>query len=315
MKFFGKTPNFNFMNPRARLINASISAVLVLGSILSFATQGFNLGLDFKGGIQLELAYSKPVEISKVRQVISELGFTESVIQNMGSAQLVSIRLPIKDDTSDAKITNKVVATLREKTDPDLEIRQQDFVGAKMGSELRDDGGIAMLIVFAGIFIYVYLRFEWRSSLAAIMATLHDVIITAGFFSVFQWPFDLTVLAALLAVIGYSLNDTVVVYDRIRENFRKLRTGTPADVVNSSMNQTLSRTIITSFVTLLALIAMFFWGGEVLLPFSTAMIIGIGVGTYSSIYVASSAALWLGLERTHLLPVTKEGDKVIDEMP
>lgn len=315
MKFFGKTPNFNFMNPRARVINASMSAILVLGSILSFATQGFNLGLDFKGGIQLELGYSKPVEISKVRQVISELGFTESVIQNMGSAQLVSIRLPIKDDSSDAKITNSVVAALKEKTDPNLEIRQQDFVGAKMGSELRDDGGIAMLIVLAGIFIYVYLRFEWRSSLAAIMATLHDVIITAGFFSVFQWPFDLTVLAALLAVIGYSLNDTVVVYDRIRENFRKLRTGTPTDVVNSSMNQTLSRTIITSFVTLLALIAMFFWGGDVLLPFSTAMIIGIGVGTYSSIYVASSAALWLGLERTHLLPVTKEGDKVVDEMP
>jgi preprotein translocase subunit SecF len=315
MKFFGKTPNFNFMHARARVINAFISIVLVLGSILSFATQGFNLGLDFKGGIQLELGYSKPVEISAVRQVVAELGFTESVIQNMGSTQLVSIRLPIQEENNDANITNKVVAALKEKTDPNLEVRQQDFVGAKMGSELRDDGGIAILIVLAGIFLYVYLRFEWRSSLAAILATLHDVIITAGFFSVFHWPFDLTVLAALLAVIGYSLNDTVVVYDRIRENFRKLRTGTPTEVVSASMNQTLSRTLMTSFVTLLAIIAMFVWGGEVLRPFSTAMIIGIGVGTYSSIYVASSTALWLGLERTHLLPVIKESDKVVDEMP
>lgn len=315
MKFFGRTPNFRFMQMRVRQVNAVISTLLVITSIVSFVVLGFNLGLDFKGGIQLELAYSKPVEISQVRQVVSEMGFAEAVIQNMGSAQLVSIRLPIPAEDTDAHITNRVVTELKLKTDPGLEVRQQDFVGAKMGAELRDDGGIALLIVLAAIFIYVYLRFEWRSSLAALIATLHDVIITAGCFSLFHLPFDLTVLAALLAVIGYSLNDTVVVYDRIRENFRKMRTGTPVDIVNSSMNQTLSRTIMTSFVTLLAIVAMFIWGGEVLRPFSIALMIGIGVGTYSSIYVASSAALWLGLERTHLLPVTKESDKAVDEMP
>lgn len=315
MKFLGKVPNINFMLKRARLQNAILSTILVCLSLGSFIVQGFNLGLDFKGGMQLELGYSKPVQINEVRQVITDLGFSESVIQFMGSNQLVSIRIPIPSDSTDAKVTDKVVAALKAKTDPQLQVRQQDFVGAKMGEELRDDGGIAMLIVFAGIFIYVYLRFEWRTSLAAIIATLHDVIITAGCFSLFHWPFDLTVLAALLAVIGYSLNDTVVVYDRIRENFRKMRTGTPVEIVNSAMNQTLSRTIMTSFVTLLALIAMFIWGGEVLHPFSVAMIIGIAVGTYSSIYVASSAALALGLERTHLMPVQKEADKAVDELP
>ncbi|MBI3561880.1 MAG: protein translocase subunit SecF [Gammaproteobacteria bacterium] len=315
MKLFGKTPNFRFMQPRVRVVNAAISVVLVVVSIVSFVLYGFNLGLDFKGGIQLELAYSKPVEISQVRQVVAELGFTEAVIQSMGSTRLVSIRLPVPAEDTDAHITNQVVEALKQKTDPGLEVRQQDFVGAKMGAELRDDGGTALLIVLGAIFVYVFLRFEWRSSLAALIATLHDVIITAGCFSLFHWPFDLTVLAALLAVIGYSLNDTVVVYDRIRENFRKMRGGTPVDIVNSSMNQTLSRTIITSFVTLLAIVAMFVWGGEVLRPFSIALMIGIGVGTYSSIYVASSVALWLGLERIHLLPVVKEGSKAMDDSP
>lgn len=315
MKFFGKVPTFNFMRPSTRMVNAAISIILVVGSIVSFATQGFNLGLDFRGGIQIEVAYGKPVEIGTVREAVNGLGFHESVIQHIGSAQVVSIRLPIQGDEDGAKISNQVIDTLKEKTDAGLEVRQQDFVGAKMGEELRDDGGIAMLLVLAGIFIYVFIRFEWRSSLAAIVATLHDVIITAGCFSFFQWPFDLTVLAALLAVIGYSLNDTVVVYDRIRENFRKMRAGTATEIVNAAMNQTLSRTIITSFVTLLALIAMFFFGGEVLWPFSTAMIIGIVIGTYSSIYVATSMALWLGLERAHLMPVVKETDKTLDEMP
>lgn len=313
MKFLGKVPNFNFM--RVRLHNAILSAILVSVSIASFVVQGFNLGLDFKGGVQLEIGFSQPVEVNTVRQVIVAAGYDEAVVQHIGSARNVSIRLPLRDGASDVQVSERVIVALKEKTDPKLEVRQQDFVGAKMGAELRDDGGIAMLIVFAGILIYVLIRFEWRSAVAAILATLHDVIITAGCFSLFQWPFDLTVLAALLAVVGYSLNDTIVVYDRIRENFRKMRKGTALQITNSAMNQTLSRTIMTSFVTLLSLVAIYLVGGEVLQPFALALIIGIVVGTYSSIYVATSAALALGLERVHLLPAAKENTDKLSDTP
>jgi preprotein translocase subunit SecF len=313
MKFLGKVPNFNFM--RTRPHNAVLSAVLVITSIASFIFQGFNLGLDFKGGVQIEIGYGQPVEVNTVRQAIAAAGFDEAVIQHIGSARNVSIRIPLREGISDVVVSQRVVAILKEKTDPRLEVRQQDFVGAKMGAELRDDGGIAMLIVFAGILIYVLIRFEWRSAVAAIIATLHDVIITAGCFSLFQWPFDLTVLAALLAVVGYSLNDTIVVYDRIRENFRKMRKGTALQITNSAMNQTLSRTIMTSFVTLLSLVAIYLVGGEVLQPFALALIIGIVVGTYSSIYVATSAALAMGLERIHLLPAAKENTDKLSDTP
>ena len=313
MKFFGKVPNFNFM--RARPHNAVLSVVLVITAITSFIVQGFNLGLDFKGGIQLEIGYSQPVEVNTVREAIIGAGFGEAVVQHIGSARNVAIRIPLREGASDVQVSLRVVEVLREKTDPKLEVLQQDFVGAKMGEELRDDGGIALLIVFAGILIYVLIRFEWRSGVAAIIATLHDVIITAGCFSLFQWPFDLTVLAALLAVIGYSLNDTIVVFDRIRENFRKMRKGTAIQITNAALNQTLSRTIMTSFVTLLSLVAIYAFGGEVLQPFALALIIGIVVGTYSSIYVATSSVLALGLERVHLLPAAKENTDKLSDTP
>ncbi len=313
MKFLGKVPNFNFM--RTRPHNAVLSAVLIITAIASFIIQGFNLGLDFKGGVQLEIGYSQPVEVNTVRQAIAAAGFNEAVIQHIGSARNVAIRLPLHEGSSDVQVIQRVIEVLKEKTDPKLEVRQQDFVGAKIGEELRDDGGIAMLIVFAGILVYVLIRFEWRSAVAAIIATLHDLIITAGCFSLFQWPFDLTVLAALLAVVGYSLNDTIVVYDRIRENFRKMRKGTALQITNSAMNQTLSRTIVTSFVTLLSLVAIYFVGGEVLQPFALALFIGIVVGTYSSIYVATSTALALGLERVHLLPAAKENTDKLSDTP
>jgi len=305
MKFFSKTPNFDFIGKRK--IGFVLSAVLITTSIVSLATNWLNLGLDFKGGILVEVGYSKPVSAEEVRKSLTKEGFEDAVVQQIGaSGQNLTIRISEQADVSKVEVSNAVIAALQKYTEDQIDVRRREFVGAKVGEELRDDGGIAMLLALAGIMLYVMMRFEWRFALGAIVATVHDVVITLGFFSVFRLNFDLTVLAALLAVIGYSLNDTIVVYDRIRENFRKMRKGTTMEITNSSLNQTLSRTIITSFTTLLVLIAMFFWGGDMIRPFSIALIVGIVVGTYSSIYVASTMVLALKIQRAHLMPVTKE---------
>lgn len=305
MKFFKKTPNFDFIGKRK--IGFVLSVILVGASFFSLATSWLNLGLDFKGGILVEVGYSKPISAEDVRQTLSKAGFSDATVQQIGaSGQNLTIRISEQENVSKVEVSNNVVAALQKATEDQIDVRRREFVGAKVGEELRDDGGIAMLIALAGIMIYVMLRFEWRFATGAIVATIHDVIITLGFFSVFRISFDLTVLAALLAVIGYSLNDTIVVYDRIRENFRKMRKGTTAEITNVSLNQTLSRTFITSFTTLLVLIMMYFFGGDLIQPFAIALIIGIVVGTYSSIYVASSMVLALKIERTHMIPVTKE---------
>lgn len=309
MRIFKKVPNFDFLG-RGRYA-AILSVVLVSTSIGSLIYQGLNLGLDFKGGIQIELGYQHVIQPETIRKELSANGYEGAVVQSIGqSGKDVTISIADKGQLSRAQVTNKVIALLQKDSKDQIDVRRRDFVGSKVGKELRDKGGIAMLLALGGIMIYVMLRFEWRFALGAIVATIHDVLITVGFFSVFQWPFDLTVLAALLAIIGYSLNDTVVVYDRIRENFRKMRKGTTLQITNAAMNQTLSRTVMTSFTTLLVVSAMFFFGGESIRGFSLALIIGIIVGTYSSIYVASAMVLALKIDRSHLMPVTRqtEGD-------
>jgi len=305
MKFFSRVPNFDFIGKRK--IGFVLSAVLVIGSIFFLSTRWLNLGLDFKGGILVEVGYSKPVSAEEVRQSLNTEGFSDAVVQQIGpSGQNLTIRISEQENVSKVEVSNNVVAALQKHTQDKVEVRRREFVGAKVGEELRDDGGIAMLIALGGILVYVMLRFEWRFAVGAIVATIHDVVITMGFFSVFRISFDLTVLAAILAVIGYSLNDTIVVYDRIRENFRKMRKGTTMEITNASLNQTLSRTIITSFTTVLVVIMMYLFGGDLIQPFAIALIVGIVVGTYSSIYVASSMVLALKIERTHLIPVAKE---------
>ncbi len=309
MRIFKQVPNFDFLG-KGRYA-AALSFLLVAGSIGSLIMQGLNLGLDFKGGIQIEVGYQNPINAETVRKQLAAAGFDDVVVQSIGeTGKDLTISIADKGKLSKVAVSTKVIATLQQNSKEKIDVRRRDFVGSKVGKELRDKGGIAMLLALGGILVYVMLRFEWRFALGAIVATIHDVLITIGFFSVFQWPFDLTVLAAVLAIIGYSLNDTVVVYDRIRENFRKIRKGTTLSITNAAMNQTLSRTIMTSFTTLLVVSAMYFFGGESIRPFSLALIIGIIVGTYSSIYVASAMVIALKVDRSHLMPVTKqtEGD-------
>lgn len=305
MRFFSKAPNIDFVTKRKFALLLSLA--LFVGSLVTLSTNWLNLGLDFKGGILLEVGYPQEIEVEAVRSALSRNGFRDAVVQHIGpSGKLVTIRISEQENSSKVEISNKVLEVLRVNTSQEIEIRRREFVGAKVGEELRDDGGIAMLIAIGGILIYVMLRFEWRFAVGAITALIHDVFITLGFFSVFKWNFDLTVLAALLAVIGYSLNDTIVVYDRIRENFRKMRKGTTLEITNASLNQTLARTMVTSLTTLVVLVAMYLLGGELIRPFAIALIIGVLVGTYSSIFVASSMVLALKIDRSHLIPVHKE---------
>ena len=308
MRIFKQVPNIDFLG-RGKYA-ATLSIVLVVVSIGSLFMQGLNLGLDFKGGIQIEIGYQKPITTESVRKQLASAGYEDVVVQSIGeTGKDLTISIADKGNLSKADVSNKVIAALQKNTADKIDVRRRDFVGAKVGKELRDDGGIAMLLALGGIMIYVMFRFEWRFALGAIVATIHDVVITIGFFSVFQWPFDLTVMAAILAIIGYSLNDTVVVYDRIRENFRKMRKGTTLEITNTAMNQTLSRTIMTSFTTFLVVLAMYLFGGASIQPFSLALIIGIIVGTYSSIYVASAMVIALKVERTHLMPMTKQTEE------
>ncbi len=302
----------DFMSKRKLAI--TLSVVLLLISIASLATRGLNFGIDFTGGTLIELGYQESADLSGVRSALDEGGFSGATVQHFGTSRDVLIRLMPTGESS-ADLSTRVLDALKVEGD-DIELRRVEFVGPQVGDELTQDGGLAMLAALAGILIYVYLRFEIRFSLGAVMALVHDVVITLGVFSVLQISFDLTVLAAVLAVIGYSLNDTIVVYDRIRENFRKMRKGTPEEIINSSVTQTLSRTIMTSVTTLLVLASLFVFGGEIIHAFSQALIIGVLVGTYSSIYVASSLALILGVSKEDLMPVEKEGaDAEEDVLP
>jgi len=286
-----------------------LSATLMLGSIVSLATLKLNVGIDFTGGSIIEVGYPQPVELEPIRSALEAGGFADAIVQHFGSADEVLIRL-VPDKKSDkAEISTRVIGILKKVAgDSNIDVRRVDFVGPQVGDELTEDGGLAVLYSLIAILIYVGFRFEYRFSFGAVAALIHDVLITLGVFSVFQLNFDLTVLAAILAVIGYSLNDTIVVFDRVRENFRKIRKTPPLEIVNMSINQTFSRTLMTSFTTLLVLIALFFLGGEVIHAFATALIVGIVVGTYSSIYVASTAALALGVSRSDLMLTEKDSE-------
>ena len=305
MQIFKKAPNFDLMGKRRYAI--AFSLLLITVSIGSLAVRGLNYGLDFTGGTLIEVGYTQAVDLQKVRTTLDKAGFGDAVVQHFGTARDVLVRLaPRVGEESDA-LGDQILKVLNADSDSEVKMRRQEFVGPQVGDELRDQGGLAMIIALAFILVYVMARFEYRFALGAIIALVHDVLIVLGLFALFQWDFDLTVMAAVLAVIGYSLNDTIVVFDRIRENFRKMRKDSPLVVINTSLNQTLSRTLMTSITTLMVVLAMFFLGGELIHSFSLALIIGILVGTYSSIYVASTAALALKITSTSLMPVQKEG--------
>jgi len=298
--------NWNFMGKRR--IAVVVSMTLILVSIVSFIARGFNFGIDFTGGILVEVQYQKPVELNEVRTALEKGGFTKAVVQYFGTAHDVLIRVPPGEEGHSAQVSTAILNALHQGSGGNgVEQRRVEFVGPQVGDELANDGGLALLVALFGIFIYIMIRFEWRFAVGAIVATLHDVIVTVGLFSVTGLEFDLTVLAAVLAVIGYSVNDTVVVFDRIRENFRKMRKAEPVIAMNEAINQTLSRTTITSVVTLLAVLALLFFGGDLIRNFSIALVAGIIIGTFSSIYVASAIALWLGVSKADLMPVKKEG--------
>jgi len=300
-------PKIDFVGKRTYAI--VVSLMLMAVSIFSLSTQGLKLGIDFTGGTLIEVGYQEGVDLLVVRNTLDEAKFKSANVQYFGSTKEILIRLK-PQDISSAKLSSKIIRLLGD----DVDIRRVEFVGPKVGEELTNDGGLAMLYALIGILIYVAFRFEYRFALGSISALIHDVIITLGVFSLLQIEFDLTVLAAILAVIGYSLNDTIVVFDRIRENFLSTRHVDPAKIINGALNQTLSRTIMTSLTTLLVLFALFFLGGEIIHSFALALLIGVVIGTYSSIYVASSMILALGISKEDLLPSEKE-EKEIDARP
>ncbi|NJN45775.1 MAG: protein translocase subunit SecF [Candidatus Competibacteraceae bacterium] len=300
-----KDTQIDFLS-QGRLALKASGVVLVI-CLLSLLFRGMNLGLDFTGGTVIEVGYPQPVEIPIVRDALQEAGFTEAQTQHFGTASDVLIRIAPREEQNSADVSSQILAALKAaEGGAEVEMRRVEFVGPQVGEELIEEGGLAMLLALIGILIYVTLRFEWRLALGTIAATVHDVVFTIGLFSLLGIEFDLTVLAAVLAVIGYSVNDTVVVLDRIRENFRKMRKGATVDIMNVSINETLSRTLMTSMTTLMAVVVLFFLGGPIMQGFSIALIVGIVVGTYSSIYIASAGALELGIKRDDLLPKAKE---------
>jgi len=303
MQILKKTTNLNFMGQRK--LAAMVSAALLLIAIGSLVIQGLALGIDFKGGTLIEIGYPESADLVKVRGALEQNGFGDATVQHFGTSRDVLVRIAPREGVSSADLSTQVVNGLRAASGVELDIRRVEFVGPQIGEELTEDGGLAAIAALIMILIYVAFRFEWRFAVGSVAALIHDVLLTLGVFSVFQLEFDLPVLAALLAVIGYSLNDTIVVFDRIRENFRKMRKGTPIEITNKSLNQTLARTLTTSLTTLMVLLALFFLGGEIIHGFAFALIIGVLVGTYSSIYVASPVALALGVSKADMMPPQK----------
>ena len=287
----------------------ALTTLLVLISVGASIFKGFNFGVDFTGGTLVELGYKTEPDLNQIREALHASEFKNAMVQRFGTPTDVLVRLPPAGDQKAASVSQRVIELL-----PGAELRRIEFVGPQVGDELAESGVMALLFALGGIFLYVMLRFTWKFSVGAIVATMHDVVITIGYFAVTGREFDLTVLAAVLAVLGYSLNDTVVVFDRVRENLRKMRKGTTTEIVNAALNQTLSRTLLTSGETMLAVLALLFFGGELLHGFSIALVIGILVGTYSSIYVATATVVWLGISRQEMMPVVKEGAGA-DERP
>lgn len=280
------------------------SLFFIIASIVLMATKGFNLGVDFTGGTVMEVGYPAAANVAAVREHLSRNGYGDAQVQNFGSSTEVLVRLPVKAGVTSAQLSEKVLVVLKQ-ADPNVQLRRVEFVGPQVGGELFADGALALLVVSIGITIYLALRFEWRFALGAIFATAHDIFIVLGLWSLFQWEFSLTVLAAVLAILGYSVNDTVVVFDRIRENFKKTRMTDIAAIMDNAKTATLSRTIITSGTTQLMVLAMLLFGGEVLYGFALALTLGIIVGTYSSVLVASPIVMWLGVSREDFIKPAK----------
>jgi preprotein translocase subunit SecF len=297
----------NFM--KLRVPAMIFSTLLIIGSIVSLGVNQLNWGLDFTGGTLIEVGYEQSADLESIRAQMLDAGYTDAVVQNFGSSQDVLIRLAPREGVKAVDIGDQVMVTLRA-DGTKVDMRRIEFVGPNVGDELTEQGGLAMLVALICILIYVAMRFEYRFALGSVAALAHDVILTLGLFSVLQLEFDLTVLAAVLAVIGYSLNDTIVVSDRIRENFRKIRKAEPIEIINISLTQTLNRTIITSLTTILVLIALFYKGGALIHGFATALLFGVFIGTYSSVYIASAVGLALGISRDDLIPteIEKEGE-------
>lgn len=305
MRILKENLAIDFMSKRK--LAAILSAIMLVVSVASLATKGLKFGIDFTGGTLIEVGYPEAVDLNTVRQALASGNFGQTQATHFGTSRDVLIRIAPEEGKESAQLSEDVLTVLRI-VEPAVEMRRVEFVGPQVGKDLTEQGGLAMIYALFGILIYIIVRFQWRFAPGAVAALVHDVLIVTGVFSLLQLDFDLTVLAALLAVIGYSLNDTIVVYDRIRENFRKMRKGTPVEIINASLNQTLARTLMTSITTLLVLFALFFLGGEVIHAFSLALILGVLVGTYSSLYIASPAALVLGVSKQDLMPVKKEED-------
>jgi len=331
MKLIPDKTNFDFMG--IRKIPIIMSTLLVTASIVSLFVFKLNLGLDFTGGTLVELSYREPVEVTDIRDQLIKDGVEDAIVQHFGTSRDVLIRVPANAELSSAKISEQLTGILRKAVNEtfvggspgqaqqcstgeskqvaecSIQMRRVEFVGPQIGDELTNKGGLAMLATLAAVFVYVTFRFiSWKFAAGAIIAIIHDVLITFGFFSVLHLDFSLSVLAAILAVLGYSLNDTIVVFDRIRENYRRMRKGhSDVAVMNSAINETLSRTLVTSGTTLITVLALFFFGGEIISGFSVALLVGIVVGTYSSIYVATPVVLQFGIKREDLMPVKKEG--------
>lgn len=311
MQLWKKVPNFDFVGRRG--IAMILSIVLLVASAVSLTMRGLAFGIDFTGGVLIEVGYPQPADLATIRSILAGADYEGAQVQSFGSASDVLIRLAPQEELSDADISERVLVALRA-SNPNVDMRRVEFVGPQVGKELTEQGGLAMLFALLMILAYVAFRFQWKFAIGSVAALVHDVIITLGVFSLLRLPFDLTVLAAVLAVIGYSLNDTIVVFDRIRENLLKVRKGTPGSIINTSVNQTLARTLTTSLTTLLVLTALFFLGGEAIHYFAFALIVGVVIGTYSSIYVATTTALALKVTKLDLMPVDKK-DPELDAIP
>ena len=312
MRIFSKKPNIDFLSGGRRKAAFALSALVITASVASLATRGLEFGIDFTGGILLEVGYERAADIEQIRGDLFAAGFADAQVQLFGAANDVLVRLPPQDADPGA-IRQRLQQTLAADGEA-IDLRRVEAVSPQVGSELAEQGGLAMIIALLLIFAYVMFRFQWKFAAGAVAALAHDVVITVGFFSLFGLPFDLTVVAAVLAVIGYSLNDTIVAFDRIRENFFKLRGVDAEAAMNVSINEMLARTLITGLTTLLVLTALFIFGGESIMPFSSALIVGIIVGTYSSIYTASATALLLNISAQDLIEPIKDPE-LVDDLP
>jgi preprotein translocase subunit SecF len=313
MRLIKTKTSIDFLSPGRRKVALAISSLLVVVSLVSLAKDGLEFGIDFTGGILLEVGYEQPADLEQIRATLGDAGFEDAQVQLFGRETDVLVRLPPQPEQSAESVRQRLQSTL-ESAGQSIDLRRVESVSAQVGSELAERGALAMVVALLLIFVYVMIRFQWKFSAGAVAALAHDAIVTVGFFSIFRFPFDLTVVAAVLAVIGYSLNDTVVAFDRIRENFLSLRGVSAEESMNTSINEMLARTLITGLTTLLVLVALLVLGGESIAPFSIALIVGIIVGTYSSIYTASATALALNVNPQDLIEPIKDPE-LIDDLP